>query len=156
MKGAFAVPERNGLTAHRSHGANRVAVVERSRERDDADPWRSGGHARPFPTASSTTSRITASSMTGFDSSRRDISPIWVVAASIDDETNILADADVGHVRPAERGQRPLDRFALRVEESGLERDLDVCDVPHVPSRPARSTDARSQSLSVITPIRVR
>jgi hypothetical protein len=33
-----AMPERDGLAANDAHCAHRVAIVERAKERDDADP----------------------------------------------------------------------------------------------------------------------
>ena len=47
-------------------------------------------------------------------------------------EADRLADLHLAHVRPAERGQRPLDRGALRVGDAGQMRDLDAgFEAPH-------------------------
>src|SRR5919108_302067 len=67
---SLGMPDRNGFPAHEPHRPRRVAIVVRSRERDDGDP-RAGAHPRGSPSSFAATRNT---SITGFDSTLRAIS----------------------------------------------------------------------------------
>ena len=110
-------PRRSASACHSAHrlarpsldGAQRVAVVARPREDDDADP----GHA---PTSSTS-----YCSISGFESTFSAISPAirrtCSGVAAVDLEVEHLARADVRR-GVAEPGQRPAHRLALRIEDA--------------------------------------
>ena len=113
------MPERDRLAAGEPDRAGRVAVVERAGEGDDADPR----HVRPSST------RTVKSSITGLASRVSARSRIWASRSSVtwpvDLELEALALTDIGDAVEAEPRQAPGDRLALRVEDLGLEHDVD-------------------------------
>ena len=121
--------------------AQRVAVVERPGERDDADPR----DAR----RSTADSARHVSDLELLDHRVRqqperhllDLRPRGLLGRGLDVSSTCLPTRTPDHVRPPHRGQRALDRLALRVEQARLQPD------EHLEARTSRVL--RPQALEV-------
>ena len=124
-----STPLRSASACHSSSASptrraasERVALVTRARELDDAEPhW------------------ISYSSISGFVSSRSHISPTR--EGSSTSSSTSRPDVHVAHALEAERGQGALDGLALRIQDPGLGPDQD----PH-PQGAVRSSHAENGS----------
>ena len=123
-----AVPEGDRLGADGTHGAGRITVVERARERDDPDlHWSGSCSCALTPDAHDVLDHGVGEQLLGRLGSGREV---LVGHLAVDGEDEPLALPHVGELLEAEPGKRPVDGLTLGVEDLWLQHDVDD-DVAH-------------------------